>query len=41
MERGEEAGAIKALTDDISRSFNLVRARLDAEDAEKKAANDG
>ena len=41
MERGDEAGAIKALTDDISRSFNLVRARLDAEDAEKKAANDG
>ncbi|HET6160149.1 MAG TPA: GntR family transcriptional regulator [Dongiaceae bacterium] len=41
MERGDEAGAIKALTDDISRSFNLVRQRLDAEDAEKKAANDG
>lgn len=41
MERGDEAGAIKALTDDISRSFNLVRQRLDAEDAGKKAANDG
>jgi DNA-binding GntR family transcriptional regulator len=41
MERGDEAGAIKALTDDITRSFNLVRQRLDAEDAEKKAANDG
>lgn len=41
MERGDEGGAIKALTDDISRSFNLVRQRLDAEDAGKKAANDG
>ena len=41
MERGDEDGAIKALTDDISRSFNLVRQRLDAEDAGKKAANDG
>ena len=41
MERGDEQGAIKALRDDISRSFNLVRQRLDAEDAEKKAANDG
>ena len=41
IERGDEDGAIKALTDDISRSFNLVRRRLDAEDAGKKAANDG
>ena len=41
MERGDEDGAVKALTDDITRSFNLVRQRLDAEDAEKKAANDG
>lgn len=41
MEQGDEGGAIKALTDDISRSFNLVRQRLDAEDAGKKAANDG
>jgi DNA-binding GntR family transcriptional regulator len=41
MERGDEIGTIKALTDDITRSFNLVRRRLDAEDAEKKAANDG
>jgi DNA-binding GntR family transcriptional regulator len=41
MERGDEDGAIKALTDDITRSFNLVRQRLDVEDAEKKAANDG
>jgi DNA-binding GntR family transcriptional regulator len=41
MERGDEQGAIKALTDDITRSFNLVRQRLDAEDAGKKAANDG
>jgi DNA-binding GntR family transcriptional regulator len=41
MEQGDEDGAIKALTDDITRSFNLVRRRLDAEDAEKKAANDG
>lgn len=41
MERGDEQGAIKALTDDISRSFNLVRQRLDTEDAEQRAANDG
>jgi DNA-binding GntR family transcriptional regulator len=41
LERGDEDGAIRALTDDITRSFNLVRQRLDAEDAEKKAANDG
>jgi DNA-binding GntR family transcriptional regulator len=41
MERGDEPGAIKALTDDITRSFNLVRQRLDEEDAEKQAANDG
>ncbi len=41
MERGDRAGAIKALTDDITRSFNRVRHRLDAEDAGKMAANDG
>ena len=41
MERGDKQGAIKALTDDISRSFNLVRQRLDQEDAERLAANDG
>ena len=26
LERGDEAGAVKALTNDITRSFNLVRA---------------
>lgn len=41
MERGDERGAIKSLTDDITGSFNLIRKRLDVEDAEKKAANDG
>ena len=41
MERDDEKGAIRALTDDITRSFNLVRQRLDADDAGKKAANDG
>jgi DNA-binding GntR family transcriptional regulator len=40
MECGDEQGAIKALRDDISRSFNLVRQRLDAEEAERMAAND-
>ncbi|WP_284736063.1 GntR family transcriptional regulator [Dongia deserti] len=40
MERGDEQGAISALRDDISRSFNLVRQRLDAEEAERMAAND-
>jgi len=40
MERGDEDGAIKALTDDITRAFNLVRRQLDAE-AERRAANDG
>jgi DNA-binding GntR family transcriptional regulator len=40
MECGDEQGAIKALRDDISRSFNLVRRRLDAEEAERMAAND-
>ena len=33
LERGDAAGSVKALTDDITRSFNLVRRRLDAEAA--------
>jgi DNA-binding GntR family transcriptional regulator len=38
LERGDAAGAVKALTDDITRSFNLVRGRLDAEPAEERTA---
>src|SRR4051812_22962785 len=39
LERGDTSGSVKALTDDITRSFNLVRGRLDAEsDAERTAA---
>ncbi len=34
LERGDERASVKALTDDIARSFNLIRRRLDAEDAE-------
>jgi DNA-binding GntR family transcriptional regulator len=41
MERGDRDGAIRAVTDDITRAFDLVRQRLDAEDADRKAANDG
>lgn len=32
LQRGDIAGSVKALTDDITRSFNLIRGRLDAED---------
>ena len=38
LERGDEAAAVKALTDDITRSFNLVRGRLDAEPGEERTA---
>jgi DNA-binding GntR family transcriptional regulator len=38
LERGDAAGSVKALTDDITRSFNLVRGRLDAELTEERAA---
>jgi DNA-binding GntR family transcriptional regulator len=32
LERADANGAVKALTDDINRSFNLIRGRLRAED---------
>lgn len=38
LERGDEAGAIHALTRDITRSFNLVAQRLDREDDEERQA---
>jgi DNA-binding GntR family transcriptional regulator len=40
LERGDESGAVRALTHDITRSFNLVAKRLDEEDddEEKEAA---
>jgi len=44
LERRDAARSIKALTDDITRSFDLIRRRLDAadaEDAEEKAASYG
>ena len=36
LERGDENRAVKALSDDITRSFNLVRGRLEANDAEQR-----
>lgn len=33
LERGDRAAAVKALTDDITRSFDLIRARLDQPEA--------
>jgi DNA-binding GntR family transcriptional regulator len=38
LERGDEAASAKALTDDIARSFNLIRGQLDAEITEEKVA---
>ena len=38
LERGDAGGSVKALTDDITRSFNLVRGRLDAEPGEERTA---
>jgi DNA-binding GntR family transcriptional regulator len=38
LERGNAKASVAALTDDITRSFNLVRGRLEAEDSEEKAA---
>jgi DNA-binding GntR family transcriptional regulator len=38
LERGDEAGSVKALTDDINRSFNLIRGRLDAEESAERSA---
>jgi len=36
LERGDAAGSTRALTDDITRSFRLIRDRLDGEDAEQR-----
>lgn len=41
LERGDRKGAVAALTRDITRAFNLIRNRLDAEEAEPKAAHHG
>lgn len=41
LERGDAKGSIKALTDDITRSFNLIRGRLDTENDDEKAAKYG
>jgi DNA-binding GntR family transcriptional regulator len=41
LERGDAKGSIKALTDDITRSFNLIRGRLDAVNDDEKAAKYG
>jgi DNA-binding GntR family transcriptional regulator len=41
LERGERDAAVKALTDDITRSFNLIRARLDESGDETEAAGYG
>jgi DNA-binding GntR family transcriptional regulator len=35
LERGDEAGAIAALRQDITRSFDLIRARLEAQAAQE------
>jgi DNA-binding GntR family transcriptional regulator len=37
LERGLTAKAVQALRDDITRSFNLVRERLDGDDTEQRA----
>ena len=39
LERGDREGALKALTDDITRAFNIIAARLDAEEAQRRAAD--
>lgn len=39
MRRGDEPASVKALTEDIARSFNLIRRRLDAEDAAQREAS--
>lgn len=41
LERHDAAGSVKALTNDITRSFNLIRGRLDAENAEERATLNG
>lgn len=39
LERGDRQEAVQALTDDITRSFNLIRERLKTPHAEQQAAN--
>lgn len=41
LERRDEAGAVQALTRDITRAFSLLRNRLDAEEADAKARQHG
>lgn len=41
LERRDAAGAREALTQDITRAFNLLRNRLDAEEADAKARQHG
>jgi DNA-binding GntR family transcriptional regulator len=41
LERGDRDDAIAALTRDITRAFNLIRNRLDAEDAEHRMSRHG
>lgn len=41
LERGDEAGAKNALTNDITRSFNLIRDRLGADGTIAKSVSDG
>lgn len=41
LERGDLAGSVKALTDDIARSFTLIRRRLDVEEAEEEVVRYG
>jgi DNA-binding GntR family transcriptional regulator len=41
LERRDEVASIKALTDDITRSFNLIRGRLEGRAAAKGNGNDG
>lgn len=41
LERGDAAGSIKALTDDITRSFNLIRGRFDADAPQEEDLHHG
>jgi DNA-binding GntR family transcriptional regulator len=41
LERRDRDGAVAALTADITRAFNLLRNRLDAEEAQAKASSHG
>ncbi|CAM5595115.1 GntR family transcriptional regulator [Mesorhizobium sp. UC22_110] len=41
LERRDVAGSVKSLTDDITRSFNLIRGRLDDEEADARELRHG